>query len=168
MENELYHYGRKGMKWYEHIFTSGRNRYGTYEGIEAREEKKRRRREAVDKAFEPSFKGGKDKPNVSAVERISKETGSITNNISRILDSRDIMREAGKGKQSNASTMSDQELRDAINRLELERKYDSLSQSTVSKGKVYTDEILKTVGSVVGIVGSVAGIISTINTIRKG
>ena len=168
MENELYHYGRKGMKWYEHIFTSGRNRYGTYEGIEAREEKKRRRRETVGKAFDPSIKGGKDKPNISPVEKISKETGNITNNISKILDSRDIMRDAGKVKQSNASTMSDQELRDAINRLELERKYDSLSQSTISEGKVYTDEILKTVGSVVGIVGSVAGIISTINTIRKG
>ena len=168
MENELYHYGRKGMKWYEHIFTSGRNRYGTYEGIEAREEKKRRRREAVSKAFEPSFKGGKDKPNVSAVERISKETGSITDNVSKILDSRNKIRDAGKVKQSNASTMSDKELRDAINRLELERKYDSLSQSTVSKGKVYADEVLKTIGSVVGIVGSVAGIVSTINTLNKG
>ena len=168
MENELYHYGRRGMKWYQHIFTSGRNRYGTYSDIEAREEKKRRRRETVNRAFEPSFKGGKDKPNVSAVERISKETGSITDNISKILDSRDTMRDAGKVKQSNARTMSDQELRAAINRLELERKYDSLSQSTVSKGKVYTDEVLKTVGSVVGIVGSVAGIISTINAITKG
>lgn len=28
MENELYHYGRKGMKWYQNIFTKGKNKSG--------------------------------------------------------------------------------------------------------------------------------------------
>lgn len=28
MENELYHYGRKGMKWYQNIFTSGKKGSG--------------------------------------------------------------------------------------------------------------------------------------------
>ena len=29
MENELYHYGRKGMKWYQNIFTKGKNAVGS-------------------------------------------------------------------------------------------------------------------------------------------
>ena len=32
MDNELYHYGRKGMKWYQNIFTKGKNAESSKKG----------------------------------------------------------------------------------------------------------------------------------------
>lgn len=177
MEKELYHFGIKGMRWGVRRFqnpdgsltSAGKKRYdngGDY-GIGKQSSGKKKKFDAS-KAFEPSIKGGKDKPNISPAEKVSREAGNIVSNASKILESGSAIAKASKRKPSKVDNMSDQELRDAINRLNLERTYKSLTEQDTSSGRAYTKEILDIVGSVVGIAGSAASIISIINTIKKG
>lgn len=51
---------------------------------------------------------------------------------------------AGKKRYSKpVSEMSDQELRAAINRLQMEKQYNQLTQSQVNKGRKFVSEIIK-------------------------
>ena len=75
----------------------------------------------------------------------------------------------GKVIKKNYSNLSDQELRDRINRLQLEDNYGRLSGDTkyVKSGSEKTREILQTVGSVLAIAGSAATLAYTISKIRE-
>ena len=176
MEKELYHFGIKGMRWGVRRFqnsdgsltSAGKERYNGGDYGSGKQSSGKKKKIDVSKAFEPSIKGGKDKPNISPAEKVSREAGTIAGNASKILESGSAITKASKGKQSKVNDMSDQELRDAINRLNLERTYESLTAKDTSSGMAYTNEILAIVGSVTGIAGSVAAIISTINAITKG
>ena len=76
----------------------------------------------------------------------------------------------GKVIKKDYSNLSDQELRDRINRLQLEDSYGRLSGDTkyVKSGSEKTREILQTVGSVLAIAGSAAGLAYTIRKMREG
>ena len=51
----------------------------------------------------------------------------------------------GKNRyQKDVKRMSDRELRRAINRLEMERKYTRLANSDINRGKKYIDAVAKT------------------------
>ena len=75
----------------------------------------------------------------------------------------------GKVIKKDYSYLSDQELRDRINRLQLEDNYGRLTGDTkyVKSGSEKTREILQTVGSVLAIAGSAAGLAYTISKIRE-
>ncbi|MDD2298541.1 MAG: hypothetical protein WDA37_00100 [Dysgonamonadaceae bacterium] len=60
----------------------------------------------------------------------------------------------GKNKK-NVKEMSDDELRKVVNRLQLERQYSQLSDSSVSKGKEYVQKVIKT-GTTVAAVTTTA------------
>lgn len=74
---------------------------------------------------------------------------------------------AAKQTKSKIETMSDKDLRDIVNRMDLERQYSSLKQETVSRGKVSTMEILEVVGAVVSIGASASAMIASIYTLSK-
>lgn len=116
MENirpdELYHYGRKGMKWYQNIFTSGKK---------ARTNRKRRK--ALEKARETKKQKAVEAETVAA----KKE---------RILKSR-----SAKELYDNAHLFTDQELQSAYNRLTLERNIKNLAPAEVSRGQQYVDSV---------------------------
>ena len=63
--------------------------------------------------------------------------------------------------------MSDAELRDRINRMDLERRYLSLTSEETSKGKQYFDSALDAAAGVAGIAGSIIGTIALMKTLRK-
>lgn len=56
---------------------------------------------------------------------------------------------------SKVKSMSDDELRKVVNRLQMERQYSQLSSSNVAKGKRYVEKIIK-VGTTVATVTSTA------------
>ena len=76
----------------------------------------------------------------------------------------------GKVIKKDYSHLSDQELRDRINRLQLEDTYGRLTGDTkyVKSGSEKTREMLQTFGSVLAIAGSAAGLAYTIRKMREG
>ena len=140
--NELYHTGRKGMKWYQHIYTT------------------------ADKLSTPSIKAGKDKSPISPGEKLGRETSTILSDTSSVVDSVGRIRRKNN-YDKHISKMSNEELQDKINRMALENRYSDLKSSRVSNGYAYTKEILSIAGSVAGIATAGFGIAATIKNLKE-
>ncbi len=66
------------------------------------------------------------------------------NSIAKDKELNKTLREAKqKSKSKGIKEMSDEELRKVVNRLQMERQYSQLSESSVSKGKEYAQKIVK-------------------------
>ena len=63
--------------------------------------------------------------------------------------------------------LSDKELRERINRMNLEKQFDQLMDEDYDRGHITADDILETVGSVVQIGGSIATMIAVAALIKK-
>ena len=100
MENELYHFGIKGMRW-------GVRRYQNPDGSLTNAGKKRLK-----------------KGHASNEENDSSNKSSTKSSSTKTVED-----------------MSDDELRQAINRLQLEQQYKNLSPKNVSKGKKFVDTV---------------------------
>ena len=100
MENELYHFGIKGMRW-------GVRRYQNPDGSLTNAGKKRL-----------------SKGHTSNEENDSSNKPSTKSSSTKTV-----------------KDMSDDELRQAINRLQLEQQYKNLSPKNVSKGKKFVDTV---------------------------
>lgn len=86
----------------------------------------------------------------------------------RILDdpntSEDYRKTHTKKKMSE---MSDKELRQRINRLQMEQQYTRLSREHVTAGKVYMDKVIKTGATVAGVTGTALTIYKNSNKIQN-
>lgn len=69
-------------------------------------------------------------------------------------------------KKISVKDMSDDEIRKAVNRLNLEKQLKLLSTENVSKGKIYTDKILKASTTIAAASGSVLAIYNNYGKIR--
>lgn len=69
------------------------------------------------------------------VRRFQNKDGTLTSSGKK--------RYSNDENKKNVKTMSDDELRKVINRLQMERQYSQLSESKVSKGKNYAQKIFK-------------------------
>lgn len=128
--NELYHYGVPGMKW----------------GV-------RRTHAQV---------------RTDTINRQTKKLGyarDIGKNASSAFDTASDLagRAARSGKPSKKvknelSKMSDQELRNRLNRIQMEQQYASLNPSKLSRGASRVSSVLATIGSLAAIGGSIASI----------
>ena len=170
-QNELYHYGvpkRSGR----YPWGSGKRPYQGDGGHELavrdrKSQKRANRKEKINKAFDNTVKNGKDKPNISPAEKIARNAGSATNDVSRIVNASSRMSGRKNQQQIDLSKMTDQELKTAINRMDLERRYTTLTtQDNVSRGKEYVDDILDIVGATAGITGSIIGTIAIIKSLK--
>lgn len=109
----------------------------------------------------------KDKPPVSPAERVAKETGNAARSAKEVTESIYRLRKMGKSRNSDTKEMTDAELRNAINRLEMERRYDSLTEDEVGKGWSIASETLGIVGGLAATAASLATVYAVFNSIPK-
>lgn len=175
---ELYHHGIKGMKW-------GVRRYQNSDGSLTAAGQKRYARDAREKEFnkydsstktyyKTSKKNGRSdleadpkryaKEDLSRTKKLADESANLTRNLKTAND------QAIKSKpktRMDLSKMTDQEMREKINRELLERQYnDVFNPPTVSKGREYASKVLDTTGTVLAITSSALGIALAIKELK--
>ena len=171
MDNQrLYHHGILGMKWGVRRF---QNKDGTLTAAG-----KRRLNNSV--SYDDSGHI-RDKDSNKATGKIHGEVANDYKNVSSALHSvsdtanslKNISDHVGNNKRTrdmkniNTTQMSDQELRERINRMNMEKQYRSLMTEDIDSGSKYVSNILSTVGDVVTVAASAASIAVAIHTLRK-
>lgn len=115
-------------------------------------------------------KQGKDKPNISPAEDVAKKGDRIVQESTKVggkIVDMAKSRHARKNFKDNAKGKSDDQLRREINRIRLEREYNSLTNEDTSRGYETAKTVLEVVGSVSTIALSAVGIYGTIKSIKS-
>lgn len=168
--NELTHWGVKGMKW-------GVRRYQNKDGTLTNAGQKRYSRDAREKGYKnydadsgvyyKTNKKGKRSELEADTSRYSREDMQRTK---RLTDAGSgMVRELNNINNSkikniprtkmDLSNMTDQELREKINRANLERQYNDLYNAPqVPKGREYAGKILENAGSALAVTSSALGV----------
>lgn len=186
----IYHHGIKGMKW-------GIRRFQNKDGTRTEAGKKRARQASSEEVHDDytrahtnkSVKSMSDDELNKRINRLKKErsyndmtkTPDKLERSKKIVDaSSNLLRTAKQlndetmrpvKKKLDLSNMTDQELRDKINRANLERQYNDLfgvEAPTVSKGQAYLSNILEGAGTALAIGSSALGIALAIKELRGG
>lgn len=118
--DELMHYGVKGMKW---GVRNDRSNGGSGRG------------DKVLKVASPVLYGIKKATK-------SKTAKDLTNKAKNLAGSRS-SKALKAARKKNIDKMSNQELQDVINRLNLERNYRSLTKSDYMRGQKYVSDVLR-------------------------
>lgn len=171
--NELYHHGISGMRWGRrngppyplsaNAHSSEERKFGTSDW--SKEAQKEARKGRLDRAFTPSEKSGKDKPNVSPAEKIVKNSKDALNATADLRKKIQIL--TSDPRKDDVKQMSDEELRKRINRLDMEKKYFSLTEDEVNNGKDYFDKFVDIGNDVATLALAVGGIVAMIKKIQK-
>ena len=169
MEYELRHAGIKGMKW-------GVRRYQNKDGSLTPEGKKRydrdvRENNAKKKDNRINIDGPDPqrwvKEDTSRAKKVVDTSSDMVKDLKNIERS---TRQTPTKQKLDLSKMSDQELRERINRANLEKQYNDLFAPTeapkVSKGREVASNILETAGTVLAIGSSALGIALAIKQLK--
>lgn len=161
--DELYHWGKKGMKWgvrrYQNkdgsLTDAGRKRYAR----DAREKEFNKYDESTGKFYKQSKKNGRSdleadahryaKEDTERTKRLVDSSRSFTGDVKRMVDTSNRNRKIPKMDLSN---MTDQEMRNQINRAMLEQQYDNMfNPKRESKGREHASRTLETAGNVLAV-----------------
>lgn len=135
--DELYHHGVKGMKW----------------GV--------RRTPAQLGHDTGKIDLQKTKKKVDAANTIVNETRNINNNVSKKQS-----KKAQKQKMAEVKSMSDKELRERVNRLNMEQQYIRMSSEQMNAGRSNVNSVLNNVGTVVNVASSALAIAVAIQKLK--
>ena len=168
MNDYLEHHGILGMRWGVRRFqnedgsltSAGKKRYSS-DGI----------KKGIGKALDPSIPQGKGKANISPAEKIGKETVNISSSAEKILDNYGNISRSRKQKRNQyareAESMTDAELRQRINRIQMETQYVNLRSSDLDAGYERAKEVIGLVGGVAAIATSGLTIASAVRKLRS-
>lgn len=172
MEKYLKHYGVLGMKWgvrrYQ-PYPKGQASKGKFVGstekskIKPTEDqmkeaiKKHNIKKQYEKTLPPS-KIESTKKKLDYTSDIVRDTRNISQSISDMRSTR--------RHKIDLSSMSDQELRERVNRLNMERQYASLSSNEVSKGESHVSNTLNIAGNLLGIASTSLAIALSIQKLK--
>lgn len=168
-QNELMHFGTKGMKWgirrYQNkdgsLTASGQKRYDRDVAANAKRKKDKRLPE----------EGLKD-PNRWVREDNERTKGLVDatsrlNNDLKNANRESLNRAKNNRPKMDLSNMTDKEMRDQINRAILERQYnDMFAPQKVSRGREFVTNALEIVGSTLAITSSALGIALSIKDLK--
>lgn len=182
MDNQLQHWGIKGMKW-------GKRRYQNEDGTLTEAGKKRYYREADAAGYKEETagggryktkKGGKrenfyvDTPEIEEWVRrdtqnaksLAENSGQMARNLKQINDKS--LKNRPKAKM-DLSNMSDQDMRNQINRALLERQYnDMFAPQKQARGREFVSKALEVGGDVLTVSATALGIALSIQALRNG
>lgn len=103
----------------------------------------------------------KTKKRVEAAGTIVNETRNINNTASK-----KVQKKAQKQKLSEAKTMSDQELRERVNRLNMEQQYVRMSTEQINAGRSNVSSVLNNVGTAINVASSALAIAVAIQKLK--
>ncbi len=139
--DQIWHWGVKGMKW-------GVRRYQNVDGSLTPEGKQRYASERL--------KGVADAGNQMA--------GNL-----KAMNDKSIKIQSRRAEKMDLSKMTDQEMRERINRAMLEKQYDDMfNPKKVYSGREAVSDTLEVAGSVLAITSSALGIALAIQKLREG
>jgi hypothetical protein len=98
------------------------------------------------------------KGHVDSASGIVKEAKNINNSVKNIRSS---------SRNKDLSSMSDKELREKVQRMNMEQQYYMLSKNKITKGQEYVNNILDVAGSALAITSSALGIALAIKQLKK-
>lgn len=162
---ELQHHGIKGMKW-------GVRRYQNADGSLTKDGKKRYERDirennAKKKDNRINIDGPDAKRWVKEDISRSKKVTDSTSDIVRELQKIDNTTRSSRKQNTDVSRLTDQQLRDRINRMNLERQYiDMTSPQQTSKGRKFITSFLAAAGTTLTLTSSALGIALAIKELR--
>lgn len=133
MENELMHWGIKGMKW-------GVRRYQNKDGSLTPAGKRRYEQEMAKLKEEEKIAKNKlrTQAKLNKLDEKRKE-------IEALKSGKPIVKKTNQSSTPSVKDMSDEELRRVVNRLLMEQQYAKLKPEQVSTGKKFVDKVMKDV-----------------------
>ena len=168
-QNELYHFGVKGMKWGERRYqnkdgsltVAGQRRYDR--DVAANAKRKKDKRLPEEGLKDPKRWAREDNERTKGLVDATSRLNNDLKNANR----ESINRAKNNRPKIDLSNMTDKEMRDQINRAILERQYnDMFAPQKVSKGRESVSDALEIAGSALAITSSALAIALAIKDLK--
>ena len=166
-DSTLKHHGILGQKW------GDRNGppYPLGASDHSASEKKAgwRKSLSADKLLNRTMKQGKNKPNISPLEKNIKDAKDINYNVKDISNSASetLSKKNYFNEKNDAKKLTDKELNDAVKRMELEKRYADLKTQDYSNEADKVSKILNYSGDILAIALSAASLAATIYSLKN-
>ena len=107
--------------------------------------------------------GGKNDRMVKGLDTMSK-SAKLAKKVNDLSEDRRVVKTA----KPKLETMSDKDLRDTVNRMDMERQYAKLRKESVNRGKIDAAKVLDIAGDVLTVGASAAALAVSIRQLKKG
>lgn len=167
--NQIWHWGVKGMKWgvrrYQNtdgsLTDAGKRRYST--DVAANAKKKKDNRLPEESLNDPNRWVKEDR---ERMKRVVDSGNQMAGNL-KTLNDKSMRIQARRTPKMDLSKMTDQEMREQINRAMLEKQYDDMfNPKKVYSGREAVSDTLEIAGSVLAITSSALGIALAIKELK--